>query len=70
MASPWVRAEADAAHGAGVTSEPAGTRRVKACRASAIRVEQECSRAAKALKSSTPRSALARARASSVAASW
>jgi hypothetical protein len=27
---PWVNAEADAAHGAGVSSEPPGTRRVKA----------------------------------------
>ena len=39
---------------------------MKARLARAIRVSRECSRTAKALKSSTPRSALAQARASSV----
>ena len=62
--------DADVAHGAGVSSDPPGMRAVKAWRATAIRVSRECSRSANALKSRTPRSALARARASSVAASW
>src|SRR3984885_16199960 len=67
---PWVKAEADVAHGAGVISEPPGTLRVNAWRATAIRDSRECSRSANALKPRTPRSALAWARASSVAASW
>ena len=51
--------EADAAHGAGVISEPPGTRRVNAWRATAIRDSSACSRSANALKLRMPRSALA-----------